>query len=206
MGIRALHLAYRGAAQPALWARPDSAAVETIVSGVADVRLYRGWLPKERADALLATLRVQTHWVDESRMMYGKRVRVPRQQAWYGDDRAASWPPDLLAIRRELELHERRRFHHVLLNRYRDGRDSVAWHSDHEVDHLREAVIGSLTLGVTRPFDLRPKSDRRRIISVELDHGDLLIMAGRTQTTYEHRVAKDVRIRAERINLTFRQA
>ncbi|HTV72686.1 MAG TPA: alpha-ketoglutarate-dependent dioxygenase AlkB [Candidatus Acidoferrales bacterium] len=205
MGNRSQHIAYRGAGQPALWASAPAPAVETIVSGAADVRLYRGWLSKERADALLATLLAQTRWVDESRMMYGKRVRVPRQQAWYGDDRAASWPPDLLAVRRELEVLEGRRFHHVLLNRYRDGRDSVAWHSDHEVDHLREAVIASLTLGVTRPFDLRPKIDRRRVITVELDHGDLLIMAGRTQATYEHRVAKDPRIGAQRINLTFRQ-
>jgi alkylated DNA repair dioxygenase AlkB len=206
MGTRSLHLAYRGAGQPALWAPSNSGTAVTIVSGDADVRLYRGWLSKDRADALLARLLEQTQWIGESRLMYGKRLAVPRLQAWYGDDRAASWPPDLLAIRRELETLEHKRLHHVLLNRYRNGRDSVAWHCDHEVDHLREAVIASLTLGATRAFDLRPKADRRRVISVELDHGDLLIMAGRTQASYEHRVAKDRRISTERINLTFRQA
>lgn len=206
MGTRALHLAYPSAGQTALWAESGSGAAEIVVRGEADVRLYRGWLAKERADALLARLLTQTRWVAESRLMYGKRLAVPRLHAWYGDDRAASWPADLLSIRRELEALEHKRLHHVLLNRYRDGRDSVAWHSDHEVDHLREAVIASLTLGATRAFDLRPKADRRRIISVELDHGDLLIMAGRTQATFEHRVAKDARIRGERINLTFRQA
>jgi alkylated DNA repair dioxygenase AlkB len=207
MGTRSLqHLAYRSANQPALWEAPKSATAVTIVSGDADVRLYRGWLSKDRADALFARLLEETRWIDESRLMYGKRLAVPRLQAWYGDDRAASWPADLLAIRRELEALERKRLHHVLLNRYRNGNDSVAWHSDHEVDHLREAAIASLTLGATRAFDLRPKTDRRRVLSIELDHGDLLIMAGRTQATYEHRVAKDRRVTAERINLTFRQA
>jgi alkylated DNA repair dioxygenase AlkB len=206
MATRTLQLAYRSAGQPALWASPEPEAFETIVRGDADVRLYRGWLVRGRADALLARLLEQTHWIGESRMMYGKRLAVPRLQAWYGDSRAASWPDDLLAIRRELEILERKRLHHVLLNRYRDGRDSVAWHSDHEVDHLREALIASLTLGATRAFDLRPKGNRRRVISVELDHGDLLIMGGRTQATYEHRIAKDRRISGERINLTFRQA
>jgi alkylated DNA repair dioxygenase AlkB len=206
MAPRASKLAYRSAGQPALWTSAPPAPFETILRGEADVRLYRGWLATARADALLTRLLEQTRWIGESRVMYGKRLAVPRLQAWFGDGRAASWPEDLLAIRRELEALENKRLHHVLLNRYRDGRDSVAWHSDNEVDHLREALIASLTLGATRAFDLRPKADRRRLISVELDHGDLLIMAGRTQATYEHRIAKDRRIRGERINLTFRQA
>ncbi|HEY0798996.1 MAG TPA: alpha-ketoglutarate-dependent dioxygenase AlkB [Candidatus Baltobacteraceae bacterium] len=207
MGTHTWAADYRTAAQQVLWLAPDRGPQgDTIISGDADVRLYRAWLERSRADDLFTTLRERTSWLDDSRLMYGKRVAVPRQQAWYGDDRAGRWPDDLLAIRRELEVFERTRFHHVLLNRYRDGRDSVAWHSDHEVEHLRVAVIASLTIGATRTFDLRPKENRRHVIRLELDHGDLLMMAGRTQATYEHRVAKDPRVLGERINLTFRQA
>jgi alkylated DNA repair dioxygenase AlkB len=168
-----------------------------------DVRLYRGWLPAARADALLASIRATTTWVQERRKMYDRFVDVPREQAWFGD--VPGFTPELDAVRRELEALTGVRFSYVLLNRYRDGKDSVAWHNDREVEHLREPVVASLTLGATRAFDLRPKADRKQIVSVDLDHGDLIVMAGDTQTNWEHRVAKNPRIAGERINLTFRQ-
>ncbi len=170
-----------------------------------DVRLYRGWLSPERADALLASIRATATWVQERRKMYDRFVDVPREQAWFGDDRERGFTPELDAVRRELEALRGVRFSHVLLNRYRNGRDSVAWHNDHEVEHIAQPVIASLTLGATRAFDLRPKADRKKIVSIDLDHGDLIVMAGNTQTNWEHRVAKNPRIAGERINLTFRQ-
>ncbi len=138
--------------------------------------------------------------------MYDRYVDVPREQAWVGDDRLP-WAdfPELLAVRRELETATGARYAFVLLNRYRDGRDSVAWHNDREVAALKQPVIASLTLGATRAFDLRPKAERRRVLSIDLEHGDLLVMRGATQEHWEHRVAKDPRIAGERINLTFRQ-
>jgi alkylated DNA repair dioxygenase AlkB len=185
-----------------VWSDPGG---EPIVSGDGDVRLYRGWLARKRADALLASIHATTTWVQERRKMYDRIVDVPREQAWFGDDREHPFTPELAEVRRELETLTNERFSHVLLNRYRNGKDSVAWHNDHEVDHIAHPVIASLTLGATRAFDLRPKADRSRIISIDLDHGDLLVMRGDTQTNWEHRVAKDPRIAGERINLTFRQ-
>ncbi len=137
--------------------------------------------------------------------MYDRFVDVPREQAWFGDDRERPFTPELATVRRELEALTGERFSHVLLNRYRTGRDSVAWHHDREVDHLNRPVIASLTLGATRAFDLRPKDDRGKVASIDLDHGDLIVMRGDTQTNWEHRVAKNPRIAGERINLTFRQ-
>lgn len=180
-------------------------AGEVLVEGSGDVRLYRGWLAAPEADAVLASIRATTSWTQERRKMYDRFVDVPREQAWFGDDRERPFTPELDALRRRLEALTGVRFSHVLLNRYRDGRDSVAWHNDREVETIRQPVIGSLTLGATRAFDLRPKADRRRVISVDLDHGDLLVMRGDTQRNWEHRVAKDRRIAGERINLTFRQ-
>ncbi len=178
---------------------------EPLVTESGDVRLYRGWLEPAAADALLAAIRATTVWAQERRKMYDRFVDVPREQAWFGDDRERPFTPELDSVRRRLEALTAVRFAFVLLNRYRDGRDSVAWHSDREVDSIRQPVIASLTLGATRAFDVRPKSDRRKVTSVDLDHGDLVVMRGDTQRNWEHRVAKDRRIAGERINLTFRQ-
>jgi alkylated DNA repair dioxygenase AlkB len=189
-----------------LFAEPPKSDGETLVAGDGDVRLYRAWLSRERADRLLASFRAAVPWVQERRKMYDRFVDVPREQAWVGDDRLP-WQrfPELLAVRREIEAATGTRFAFVLLNRYRNGNDSVAWHSDREVKELARPVIASLTLGATRAFDLRPKRDRHRVLSVDLEHGDLLIMRGGTQEHWEHRVAKDRRIAGERINLTLRQ-
>lgn len=170
-----------------------------------DFRLYRAWLAPERADALLETIRATTVWTAERRKMYDRFVDVPREQAWFGEDREHAFTPALAMIRAELEALARTRFSYVLLNRYRDGNDSVAWHNDREIACRPKPVIASLTLGATRAFDVRAKDDRARVVSVDLDHGDLMLMSGDSQTRFEHRVAKDRRVLRERINLTFRQ-
>jgi alkylated DNA repair dioxygenase AlkB len=198
----------RGALEPPLFSelvRDDVLAGERIVETGGDVRLFRRWLARPQANALLASIRATTVWAQERRKMYDRFVDVPREQAWRGDDRAAPWTPELRAVREELERLLGARFAFALLNRYRTGSDSVAWHNDREVEGLAHPVIGSLSLGATRAFDLRPKSDRARVISIDLEHGDLLVMQGETQTNWEHRVAKDRRIAGERINITFRQ-
>ncbi len=176
-----------------------------IVSGDGDVTLYRGWLARERADALLQHIRETAVWLQERRKMYDRFVDVPREQAWLGDDRERPFTRPLDAVRRELEALLATRFCYVLLNRYRDGNDSVAWHNDREAARMASPTIASLTLGATRAFDIRPKADLKRVVSIDLDHGDLIVMRGATQTNYDHRVRKDPRVRDERINLTFRQ-
>ncbi|MDQ2857736.1 MAG: alpha-ketoglutarate-dependent dioxygenase AlkB [Candidatus Eremiobacteraeota bacterium] len=196
----------RGARETPLFsALCPEAAGERVVTQDGDIALYRGWLGADRADAVLASIRATTVWIRERRKMYDRFVDVPREQAWFGDDRQHAFTPELASVRRDIERATHARFAYVLLNRYRDGNDGVAWHCDREVEGLQSPVIGSLTLGVTRAFDLRPKSDRRRVISIDLDHGDLLVMRGETQRYWEHRVRKEPRIGGERVNLTFRQ-
>jgi alkylated DNA repair dioxygenase AlkB len=141
----------------------------------------------------------------ERRKMYDRFVDVPREQAWFGEDRERPFTPLLERVRRDLETFTRAHFSYVLLNRYRNGNDSVAWHHDREGEAGRKPLIASLTLGITRSFDVRSRTDRSRVLSIDLDHGDLIIMAGETQNHYEHRVRKDPQIAGERINLTFRQ-
>ncbi len=199
----------RGARETSLFsALPgDSLSIfgDELVAGDAAIRLVRGWLRPDGADTLLAAIRRGTRWTQERRTMYDRVVDVPREQAWYGDGYAEPFTPELATVRGDLEALIGTCFAYVLLNRYRDGNDSVAWHNDREVAHVCDPIVASVTLGATRAFDVRAKAARSQVISVDLDHGDLVVMGAGAQARYEHRVPKDPRIRKERINLTFRQ-
>ncbi|EDY37490.1 DNA repair system specific for alkylated DNA [Cyanobium sp. PCC 7001] len=95
-------------------------------------------------------------------------------------------------------------FNTALANLYRDGRDSVAWHSDDEPELGAHPVIASLSLGATRRFLMRRKADHRHRRAFQLSHGSLLWMAGSTQEHWQHCLPKTARPVAARINLTFR--
>jgi alkylated DNA repair dioxygenase AlkB len=169
-----------------------------------DVTYYPEYLAPAEADALTAELLATTVFRADSRMMYGRRVAVPRETAGRGEGMAQPWSPLLLALRARLEGSLGTHFDYVFVNRYRDGRDSVAWHGDHDPNR----VVASVSLGATRAFELRPKRDAglaARPLTVDVTHGDLIVMQGETQSYWEHRVRKDPRVHEQRINLTFRQ-
>ena len=92
----------------------------------------------------------------------------------------------------------------MLLNRYRDGKDSIGAHSDDEPELGDSPTIASISLGVTRKFILKPKTGGTDI-SYDLTHGSLLVMGGSCQSEFKHLVPKDPSIKKERINLTFRR-
>jgi alkylated DNA repair dioxygenase AlkB len=177
----------------------------SLISDHGDVAFYPAFLGFEEGDALVGELLATTRFAADSRLMYGKRVAVPRETAGRGDRMSQPWTPRLLIVRERLEALLGTGFDYVFVNRYRDGRDSVAWHGDHESSGK---VVASLSLGATREFDLRPKREsdlRPRMIALDLAHGDLVVMAGETQRYWEHRVRKDPLVHDQRINLTFRQ-
>jgi alkylated DNA repair dioxygenase AlkB len=177
----------------------------SLVTERGEVTYYPGFLGFEEGDALIADLLESTRFTADSRMMYGKRVAVPRETAGRGEGMAQPWTPRLVAARERLEDLLGTGFDYVFVNRYRDGRDSVAWHGDHEITGK---VVASLSLGATREFDLRPKREsdlRPRTIALDVAHGDLVVMRGETQRYWEHRVRKDPSVHEQRINLTFRQ-
>jgi alkylated DNA repair dioxygenase AlkB len=179
-----------------------------LVGERGDVRHYPAYLDPVDASHLLTDVRASTRFVADTRMMYGRRVAVPRETAGRGDGMSQPWTPALLAVRARLEATLGTTFDYVFVNRYRDGRDSVAWHGDHDGTGDPRKVVASLSLGATREFDLRPKREsglRPRTIAVDVAHGDLIVMAGETQRMWEHRVRKDAHVHEERINLTFRQ-
>jgi alkylated DNA repair dioxygenase AlkB len=190
--------------QATLFAAPAEPIV--LVAERGDVVYHPEYLDADAADALFADVVGDTQFVADTRMMYGRCVAVPRETAGRGDGMRQPWTPGLLAVRAQLEATLGTAFDYVFVNRYRDGRDSVAWHGDHERDP--RLVIASLSLGATRRFDLRPRPGlgmRQRTVTVEVAHGDLIVMAGETQQCWEHRVRKDPSVHETRINLTFRQ-
>ncbi|WP_101759586.1 alpha-ketoglutarate-dependent dioxygenase AlkB [Oceanicoccus sp. KOV_DT_Chl] len=162
-------------------------------------------------------LLAQLEWRQDTIKMYGRRVKIPRLNAWYGDVDAhygysglalqpRPWQPLLLALKQQLEDFTGEQFNSVLANYYRDGNDSVAWHSDDEKELGVNPVIASLSFGASRQFSLRHKSLKQFApIHIDLAGGSLLLMAGTTQRYWQHQVAKTSGQVGARINLTFRR-
>jgi alkylated DNA repair dioxygenase AlkB len=180
----------------------------------ADLRWLPDWLAPEVADQWLAELLAQTAWQQPQIVLRGRQHAVPRLLAWYGDvsysysglqHQPLSWTPLLAQIRTQVEAAVGQPLNGLLLNYYRDGQDSMGWHSDDEPELGRNPLIASLSLGGERRFDLRRCGSGRIEHSLALTHGSLLVMAGATQHHWQHQVAKTRKACAPRLNLTFRR-
>jgi alkylated DNA repair dioxygenase AlkB len=177
---------------------------------------YRpGLLDVAESDHLLERFIKDTPWRQTVQKLYDKEVITPRLTAWYGDfgtDYSASgkvadpipWTKELLMIKAKVEPLAGVKFNSVLLNYYRDGNDSVAWHSDRESVLGKHPVIASVSFGQVRSFDIRNKQDHREKYSVRLEHGSFLLMKAGLQEYWEHRIAKSIKPMKARVNLTFR--
>jgi alkylated DNA repair dioxygenase AlkB len=177
-----------------------------------EIRLYEAALGPVDADRLLDLLMASIAWRQETATIMGRRMPIPRLTAWHGEAgyvysgiamQPAAWTPALLELKRCAEGHAGQGFNSVLLNLYRDGRDSVGWHADNERGLGRDPVIASLSLGATRRFQLKHRQSGARV-AIDLTHGSCLIMAGATQHHWLHQVPKTARPVGPRINLTFR--
>ena len=169
------------------------------------------FIPKEEADRYYRTLLHNTPWHEYQMPMYDKVVTAPRMIAWCGEheeagERSLPWTPELLELRSKVEKETGLEFNAVLLNLYRNGSDSVAWHSDKEHKIGKKPSIASVTFGQTRPFRFRHKTDKAvGQLEIPLHHGTLLLMSGTTNTFWEHHIPKSAKEMLPRINLTFRQ-
>lgn len=173
--------------------------------------LHEGFIPKDEADRYYESLLKNTPWREYQMPMYDKVVTAPRMVAWYGaseesDESALLWTPELLVLKDKVEKETGLQFNAVLLNLYRNGNDSVAWHSDREHQIGSNPNIASLTFGQTRPFRFRHKTNKEiGQLEIPLHHGTLLLMSGTTNTFWEHHIPKSAKEMLPRINLTFRQ-
>jgi len=182
----------------------------------ADIRFWPVALAVEEASELLDRLLTGIDWQHEEVLIFGQRRPVPRLVAWHGDPGASymysgtphqplPWTPALELVRERVLGLTGCAFNSVLLNRYRDGRDGMGWHSDDEPELGRDPVIASVSLGVPRRFCLRHRRRKDQRLDVSLGHGSLLLMAGATQHHWVHAVPKTALPVGPRVNLTFRQ-
>src|ERR1700761_1074978 len=171
-----------------------------------DVRLqlWEQFFLKAESDRYFSILRDTTPWQQRQRKMYDKMVFDPRLTAYYGGPNGLEWTADLLTIKEKVEQECNVTFNRVLLNYYRDGNDSVAWHSDTLPADGKPHSIASVTFGETRLFKVRHKTRKDLALNIPLTHGSFLLMGETMQEHYEHHVPKTDRAVGPRINLTFR--
>ncbi len=193
----------------------EAESLSTIQWEGCEFRLESAFLSATEADELLGFFLELPGWRQDEIRMYGKAIPLPRLHRWFADDQqgyrwsglemqAEPFPVRLNAIRERIAERAGVYFNTALGNYYRDGRDSVAWHSDDEPELGPHPVIASLSLGASRKFRLRTKNEPQKKIALELSHGSLLIMCGNTQRISEHCLPKKKHAPA-RVNLTFRQ-
>lgn len=179
----------------------------------ADVVLIDGFFNKEESDYYYQALLQQTKWSEYQMPMYDKIVTAPRMISWLEDRENAGANPatpeltrDLKTIRQRVENETGIKFNAVLLNLYRNGKDGVSWHSDKTGSSNKDMNIASVTFGETRLFRLRHKFLKHiPQVEIPLHHGTFLLMAGSTNSFWEHQVPKTAKPVLPRINLTFRQ-
>lgn len=165
-----------------------------------------GWLAG--ADALAHRLLDAVPWRAERRRMYDRVVDVPRLLCFYGEGSALP-DPALVAARDALDAHYGPELGQPLctagLCLYRDGGDSVAWHGDTVgLGRTQDTIVAILSLGTPRALLLRPRHGGGPTIRHDIGHGDLLVMGGSCQRTWEHAVPKTTRAVGPRISVQFR--
>lgn len=172
------------------------------------------WLARHEADELLNAVIDEVVWEQRAIVLFGRSVLQPRLIAWAGDVgyrysgqtlEPRPFTPALVDVRERLRRRTGIPFNHVLLNRYRDGRDSIGLHADDEPELGPDPVVATVSLGTTRRFVL--KSRRKSVPGggrFDLEHGSLLVMGGTSQRHYVHGVPRQPEVKDERISLTFR--
>jgi alkylated DNA repair dioxygenase AlkB len=181
----------------------------------ADVRLAQ-FCNAASAQHWFTRLHAEVPWECHRLRLFGRQVEAPRLSCWIGDADAVytysgtrfvphAWTAACSELRDGLTAFCGERYNSVLCNLYRDGRDSMGWHSDDEAELGTQPCIASLSFGASRRFRLRHRRDPDLRLEIELPSGSLLLMAGATQRNYRHDLPKSARMVAPRLNLTFRR-
>lgn len=181
----------------------------------SSIDYYPHLFDMEKAHLLYTKLYNEIQWQQDSIKVYGKNYLQPRLMALYGNEgkpysysnilmQPHPWNALLTYIKEEVETLCQEKFTTVLLNLYRDGKDSNGWHADNEKELGRSPVIASVSFGAERSFHLQHNSIKEAKQKIILEHGSLLIMKGETQHFWKHQIPKTAKPMEPRINLTFR--
>ena len=181
----------------------------------ADITYYPDFFDRARANELFEKLKSDVPWQQDHITVFGKTHLQPRLTALFGNEgkpysysnivmNPHAWNPLLMFIKNEIEEIVGANFTTVLLNYYRDGKDSNGWHADNERELGRNPIIASVSFGAERSFHLQHNTLKEQKLKINLEHGSLLIMEGTTQHFWKHQIPKTTQPIGPRINLTFR--
>lgn len=193
-----------------------------------NVTYYARFFGRREADAVFKELESELKpYFEASRneiKIMGKVCKIPRKQTAFGDNGlkysfsgitlpACSWIPSMYRIKQTVEEALGENFNFVLVNRYKDGSDSIGEHRDDEVDLVANAPIASLSFGQSREFIFKHKDSRGKNaprkdiqpVKIHLEHGSLLVMKYPTNTFWYHSLPARKQVMNPRINLTFRK-
>lgn len=190
---------------------------EPIVLNLPDAEIiyYPHFFDKKEASAIFAQLKNETPWQQDDIRVFGKIHPQPRLTALFGNEgklysysnvkmQPHPWNLLLQKIKSYVESVANTNFTTVLLNYYRDGKDSNGWHADNEKELGTNPIIASVSFGAERVFQLKHNSISGLKQNILLEHGSLLVMKGTTQHFWKHQIPKTSKPIGERINLTFR--
>lgn len=181
----------------------------------ATITYFPDFFNKIEADAIYSKLITVIPWQQDEITVYGKKHLQPRLTALFGNEGKSYsysnikmqphyWTLLLQKIKSQVESVADTKFTTVLLNQYRDGKDSNGWHADNEKELGTNPVIASVSFGAARVFQLKHNTDATLKQTIILEHGSLLVMKGTTQHYWKHQIPKTAKPVGERINLTFR--
>lgn len=176
---------------------------------------YPNFLNQEKADLYFEKLLQETPWQQDDITIFGKKIAQPRLTALYGNlgkpysysgitMHPIAWSPLVWLLKEEVETIAQHSFTSVLLNLYRNEKDSNGWHADNEKELGRDPIIASISLGETRKFQIKHTTNRNIKCDILLEHGSLLLMKEGAQVHYKHQLPKATQPKNARINLTFR--
>ena len=177
--------------------------------------LFPKFLEPTQTSQIFQQIMGETPWEMPEIVMFGKKCPQAGLSTWFtntgvnyvysGITRTPHvMTPMLTSVLDQCALKSGAEYNSVLVNLYRDGKDSVSWHSDNEAVNGSEPTIASVSLGATRRFDLRHK-ESGETVRIDLEDGSLLVMSGLSQHCWVHQIAKTKTKVGPRINLTYRR-
>ena len=187
---------------------------EIVAHNDLKVRIEKNFFNQVDSNELLKKLISDLSWESMAIKMFGKDITIPRLQCWVGDKgcnykysgkklNRQDWTEDLIMIREKIYKELNIDFNSVLVNYYRDGKDSMGWHSDNERELGPNPTIASISLGSERDLVFRNKVNKE-VLPIPQTHGCLILIDGKTQKNWQHAIKKTRKVIGPRINLTFR--
>jgi len=180
------------------------------------IKYYPNYLNADEANEMLKILLNEIDWDDTSRYTYGRITQFNRKSAFYSLSglqypfsgrtfSGKSMTSTMKNTLKELKKRYNYEFNSILFNYYRNGRDTISWHTDNEKELGQDPVVGTISLGQERPFYLRHHIDHSKKHDYLLGHGSLMVMEGKTQNIWEHSVPQRAKLNQPRLSLTLRK-